>query len=74
MIAALLRICDLIKTPMTSLTISILSLSLLTHLCRRIKVSFPSDVRRTQVEDIAVLTPGQQVALPLEIVLAGLGG
>lgn len=48
--------------------------SLLTHLFRRIKVSFPSDVRRTQVEDIAVLAPGQQVALPLEIVLAGLGG
>lgn len=41
---------------------------------RRVKISFPSDVRRTQTEDIAVLAPGQQVAMPFELVVAGLGG
>ena len=51
-----------------------LSLSVFIGIYRRIKVSFPSDVRRTQIEDIAALAPGQQVAIPLEIVLAGLGG
>jgi hypothetical protein len=44
------------------------------HFNRRIKVSFPADVRRTQIEDIAQLAPGQEVRLPLEIVLSGLAG
>ena len=41
---------------------------------RRIKISFPSDVRRTQLEDIPMLSAGQQISMPFEIVLAGLGG
>ena len=41
---------------------------------RRIKVSFASDIRRTQVDDIPVLAPGQRVVMPMEIVLSGLGG
>ena len=41
---------------------------------RRVKIGFPSDVRRTQVEDIAVLAAGQQIAMPIEMVLSGLAG
>ena len=44
------------------------------NLDRRIKVSFASDVRRTQVDDIPVLAPGQRVVMPMEIVLSGSGG
>lgn len=37
-------------------------------------MSFASDIRRTQVDDIPVLAPGQRVVMPMEIVLSGLGG
>ena len=40
---------------------------------RRIKVSFPSDVRKTALPDTPLLNAGQEIALPMEIVLAGAG-
>jgi hypothetical protein len=34
---------------------------------RRIKIGFPSDLKRTTVEEIAVLAPNETVTLPVEI-------
>ena len=34
-------------------------------------MSFPADLRRTTVEDVQILAPGQEVSLPMEIVLSG---
>ena len=39
------------------------------HPIRRVKISFSADIRRTQIEDIAILNAGQSVTLPLEAVL-----
>ena len=39
------------------------------HPIRRVKISFPADIRRTQIEDIAILNAGQSVTMPLEAVL-----
>jgi len=44
------------------------------HPIRRVKISFPADIRKTQIEDIAQLNAGQQVTMPLEAVLAPLAG
>jgi hypothetical protein len=44
------------------------------NLCRRIKISFPSELRRTQLEDVAQLNIGQEVKLPMEVVLSGAAG
>eukprot|EP00981_Chlorochromonas_danica_P008375 scaffold2163_cov158-Ochromonas_danica.AAC.10 len=35
---------------------------------RRIRISLPSDVRKTTISDIPLLEPGQEVLLPVEIV------
>ena len=36
---------------------------------RRVRVSFPVDIRATKVEEVAVLLPLQQVVVPVELVL-----
>lgn len=41
---------------------------------RRIKVGFPAELRRTAVEDVQLLLPGQELRLPMEIVLSGVTG
>jgi len=41
------------------------------HPIRRIKISFPADIKRTQIEDIPLLQPGQEVHIPMEILLQG---
>jgi hypothetical protein len=41
---------------------------------RRIKIGIPPELRHTNFEDIAVLAPGQQVKIPVEIVLQGSAG
>eukprot|EP01034_Spumella_vulgaris_P021954 gene21954-28034_t len=38
---------------------------------RRIKVSFPQDLRKTAVPDIPLLGPEQEVQIPMEMVLSG---
>jgi AP-3 complex subunit beta len=37
---------------------------------RRIKLTFPTDLKRTNMEDVALLTPGQELKVPLEMQLA----
>ncbi len=37
---------------------------------RRIKITFPTDLKRTNIEDVALLTPGQELKIPLELQLA----
>lgn len=37
--------------------------------CRRIRVNFPGDIRRTPIEEVSLLSPSESVRLPLEIVL-----
>ena len=43
---------------------------------RRIKVSFPAEIRRTPLDDLAVLATGEEVRVPVELVLfpAGAAG
>lgn len=49
-------------------------LTLYYHFKRRIKISFPADVKRTAVPDIATLAPGEEVQVPMEIVMSALSG
>jgi hypothetical protein len=44
------------------------------HVLRRIKISFPSDIRRTPLDDIAMLSAGQEMRIPMEIVFTGQAG
>jgi hypothetical protein len=39
---------------------------------RRLKITFPTDIRKTNIPDIPVLNPGQEIQIPMEIVLTGL--
>lgn len=39
---------------------------------RRVKVTFPTDVRKTNIPDVPILNPGQEIQIPMEIVLSGL--
>jgi hypothetical protein len=41
---------------------------------RRVHVGFPSDVRKTNIQDIPMLAPGQEVYQPMEIVLTAFAG
>lgn len=41
---------------------------------RRVRLGLPGDIKRTSIEDIAKLTPGESVVLPLEIMTSGLPG
>ena len=41
---------------------------------RRIKLGFPADLRRTALEDVQLLSPGQEMRFPMEVVLAGAAG
>jgi vesicle coat complex subunit len=36
---------------------------------RRIRVNFPGDIRRTPVEEVGILRPGESVRLPMEMIL-----
>eukprot|EP01041_Mallomonas_annulata_P006874 gene6874-13937_t len=38
---------------------------------RRINVSFPSDVKRTPMDAIAVLAPSEEIRMPVEMILSG---
>jgi hypothetical protein len=42
--------------------------------CRRVKVTFPTELRRTAIPEIPLLVPGQEAWVPMELVLSGLGG
>jgi len=37
-------------------------------------MNFPTDIRKTTIEDIAELAPGKELRIPIEIVLAGTAG
>jgi hypothetical protein len=39
------------------------------HPIRRIKIGFPADLRKTPIEDVAMLAPGQELKIPAELVL-----
>jgi AP-3 complex subunit beta len=39
---------------------------------RRIRVNFPTDIRRTNIPEIPVLNPAQEFKIPVEVVLAGI--
>lgn len=41
---------------------------------RRVRINFPTDVRKTTIPEIPLLGPGQEVRLPVEIALTGLSG
>lgn len=41
---------------------------------RRVKINFPTDVKRTNIPDIPVLNPGQELTVPMEMVLISLPG
>jgi hypothetical protein len=41
---------------------------------RRIKISFPAEIRKSSIPDIPILEPGQELWVPLEIALANLNG
>jgi hypothetical protein len=41
---------------------------------RRVKVNLPAEIRRTGIPEIAVLAPGEEAWVPLELALGDLNG
>lgn len=44
------------------------------YVIRRVRINFPSDLRRTPLEDIPLVSPGETIRLPVEMILRPIVG